>query len=270
MKAGTITILLSLIISIVISIPKPSPRIERIAVQLENSFEKYVISSSIFDHNSNCIKGKTLREKLLPNFSGIADGGLTIEEAYFLSQRLELRRDQTVTLLGLYALNQPFSYQIGNHFFYTGMINGNIRSKPNWRERDPLVFEGDELLPLEFNTKKDKIIGSSCNWSDQFRQVLDSIYNHIYYFNNKLHLKNVEQNIRLLKKFSKSNYIILPPMELLNYKQNKEISTILELLKKHNLRIIELETEDYDEPWCLCGHLSDTGIDKVVGFLNAY
>ena len=261
---------LFIILFVAVLAPKPAPRIERIALQYIKTDTNVIFSSSILDHVSKCSDYLSVRERIDNNYLGIADGGLTIEEAYLLSKKLRIDKNKITTIFGLYSFNQPFNYQIGNHKFYTDDFTGGIITKANWSFRDPLKIDGKEFSPTKFNAYVAKNYGSLCKWQDEYKKVKNSIFNSIYKHKDTLNLEFIEHNISTIKNFSKNNIIILPPKEILSQEQYKEILKFTDKISSENIKLIELELEDYDEPWCLCGHLSKSGITKVIELLNVY
>jgi hypothetical protein len=250
--------------------PRPSLRIE--SIKSQGIGNKLLIGSSIVDHIAKC-GSKTLREEILKfnNWSVAAKAGITPEEVYFIKSRNEGKKN--IIIIGLYALLAPTSYNVAKYLYYKKEFKGNFVQKKIWNnDYIAKMVNGEEHVLKIRNTISTKAGESQINNCDNDYKYdnYDEENFKISYWASAQDAKNlIHTNIELLTSGDSTLLLLAPPYEILNDKQKNYIDEIISLVPASTkIRVIKLNLRDFDEPWCNCGHLKDSGIEKIIADLS--
>jgi hypothetical protein len=260
-------------------IPKPDLRIMKFKHEISQfKSETLIIGNSILEHQSGCeVKNKSVRD-LFPGIAVLGEGGLLLEEIDLASAKTPYKN--LILVLSTYNFYQPLYYPVQTHFFYRDLpwINNDKHEYPYvkknlWRLDEVIKVQNDKIKRSEASAKiKQFYIKKHCaeiDWQKiKLNDLLESINNHSHnnYLNSRVSLNIISE---LNKQFNLK--ILIVPIwtgnEVLSIgEKNKYEHNITELTKKLNNLEVNYEVvnvgnklSNYDEPWCLCGHLSSEG-----------
>jgi hypothetical protein len=259
----------------VLLFPKPDLRIEKLRSSISSESETLIIGNSILEHQSPCEKNELPVKKLFSNINVIGEGGLLLEEIELTAARNKLKT--IIVIVSTYNFFQPKYYPIQSELYYKGAeslnkLDGNLLFYKNnlWRLNEDIevgvkyIKRSDASIEVKKNYQNKRCTDMIWTKND----LIESIHKH-----NHNYFESTEHQIKILKNI-KDNYnlkiIIVPIMinpNTSNNYLNEEYKLSLNRIRNElNLNNIEHEVLDlgndisnYDEPWCMCGHLSSKG-----------
>ena len=247
--------------------PRPSLRVESIKPQGQS--DKVVISSSILDHQSVC-NTTTLRSNFSDNYVTAGKAGLNPEEASFLINKYDFRNP--VIVAGLYFLLAEQNYATPKHLWYRGQISGRLLERSPWTKtpsKVPMEVRGGIDSETRTIRKKTHELASRCNSQNYLPGEPD--YRHFkfnYYQLSNDWKSTLHANLRLLPTLNENIVIIFPEVSFIPLEYIQTLHELKQELTKLGVTIFIPNLADLDEPWCLCGHLSDQGQHRIVQLLR--
>ncbi len=274
--------------ALVLLLPKPDARIERLGARITGENEVLIIGNSILDHQGPCEPGKPSIFTTIPEADVVGEGGLLLEEVLLASRNSENYR-KVIIVGATYQLAQPYYYSIQNHLFYNktstfegDVLQGGLAKKTLWRLDEDIYVDskainrGDASLEVKalFEQKR-------CAYNtDISTPITEKIFLHTYnYFE-----PHFDQISKLVDKFkgAQVTFVMVEPyvdrnlVGASNMGKFTEFNAQIEELAIDSLEVVVLSTGNdvqyYDEPWCLCGHLSQRGrqllqaqLEEIVG-----
>jgi hypothetical protein len=268
-------------------LPKPDIRIHKLKNAISKEANTLIIGNSILEHQTPCAEPRVSIKNLYPNASVIGEGGLLLEEISLATYGSNIKN--LIIVASTYNFFQPMYYPAQTHKFYgddNGVLNLYLSyplSKKNlWRLDEEIVFGGTILKRSEASLRvKTNYAANRCgavNWKEV--ELLDSVHTHTHnnFENSKLQmqlLKNLNDrfNLKILIVPVWIGEDIFSKKTTLKYQSElKEISQKLNGLDvRHEVLDVSYDVSNYDEPWCMCAHLSgkgrvvlETGISKLI------
>ena len=260
------TLVIIFVITLGVVFPRPSLRVEKIDVI--GNYSTAVVSSSIMDHNSVCTSS-TLRRLLSNEFTTIGNAGLNPEEVSFLINKHELSEPIIVT--GLYFLFAERNYGVSKHVWYRQKIDGKLFEKPPWtKTKNKIPFKVRDGIDADINLIRGKVrkLQHECDASSYQISSPDlRHFEYTYYQLSNDWKSQVVSNLDLLNTPSSNVVVIFPTQKFVPLKSRKSMDEVEIFLGSMGVKIMKPDLSDLDEPWCLCGHLSNRGQRKLVDLL---
>jgi hypothetical protein len=265
---------------IVFVLPKPEMRIERLKHQVQKN-EILIIGSSVLNHTSPCDKNKLKVSDYFNNIGFISEGGLLIEEVSLtINQNKKLK--QIIFVLTPYQFYQNNYYSLQTHLYYENFENliknyDNLpfTNKTLWRINENIningvmINRGDAALKI----KEEYSLNRCDNNQNLNNQLLDSIYIHTNnnFFINQYQLKyirdlNIKFNLKVivLPVYTSDYFNSVKIMESEKLGYDEYINFFLDNQIDFEFLDIKNDISNYDEPWCMCGHLSEKGRQILI------
>lgn len=250
-----------------ILMPRPSLRVEQVI--LSGEFPRTVISSSILDHMSVC-NTNSLRAGLSNQFSTLGKAGLNPEEVAFLIEKYELA--EPIVIAGLYFLFAEQNYSYAKHLWYRSRIDGRLFERRPWTKTisdiSLNVRDGVEA-ELEMIRDQTSRMADRCDPMTYEQSTSDQRhfeYNYYQLYNDWRSL--VLSNLALIDTANQNIFIIFPSNDFIPVAHKDILDEVEQMLRSIKVNVVRLETTDLDEPWCLCGHLSDQGQAKILDLIK--
>jgi hypothetical protein len=276
---------------IVFIIPKPDLRIEKFKYQLMQNLNTIIIGNSILEHQSPCDIKRSTISSIYKDASVIGEGGILLEEIY-LSLPKNNTKKNLILITAPYQFSQPFYYPLQTHMYYSKniidyseILNYPVVKNSLWRLDETISVNDEKIKRGEASLIIKKMASQNRCGTNKInnKQLLDAIFIHS---NNNFSTLNIQYE--LVRKLS-MNYnltVILIPVYLSDdyispetiFKADNQLINIEGKLKGLGINYEVLNTQNdiinYDEPWCMCGHLSAKGrimLENVIARLvNRY
>lgn len=270
---------------IVFFLPKPDLRVEKLRHSISATSDVLIIGNSILEHQSPCQKKIMSVKEMFKSINVIGEGGLLLEEISLAAPGKNIKNLIIVT--STYNFFQPKYYPNQTHVYYKGYDNGwhkmsenNFAKKTLWRLDESIKYGNSQINRGEASLKIKKSYHvnrcSEFQWTDT--ELIEEIHKHSHnYFGSTADQLEI---IDSLNRHYKLKLIIVPVwINGGTYSSDAyseyggALSRIRdELTSRHiNFEILNLENDisNYDEPWCMCGHLSAKGRDKLLDSIRA-
>jgi hypothetical protein len=117
--------------------------------------------------------------------------------------------------------------------------------------------------------QKTDTLESGCNSQNYYPSEPD--YRHFkfnYYQISNDWKSTLYSNLRLLKTSNQNLVIIFPANKFIPSEYIQILNEIKIELERLGVTVFIPDITDLDEPWCLCGHLSDQGQRQIVQLLR--
>jgi hypothetical protein len=265
---------------VVFFLPKPDLRVEKLRHSISANSNVLIIGNSILEHQSPCEQKIMPVREMFKNINVIGEGGLLFEEIGLAVHGKKIKN--LIIVASTYNFFQPKYYPIQTKIYYKDynkdwgkMSENNFAKKTLWRLDESIKYGNSHINRGEASLKIKKSYHvnrcSEFQWTDT--ELIEEIHKHSHnYFGstaNQLEIidsLNHHYNLKLIvvpvwmsgSTYSSDTYL----------EYNSALSRIRnELTLKHiKFEILNLENDisNYDEPWCMCGHLSAKGRDKLL------
>ena len=269
---------------VIFILPKPDLRIERIKHSNTNN-NILIIGSSVLNHQSPCDKELIKVSDYFKNQTFISEGGLLIEEINLAIGNNKYTK-KIILVITPYQLYQPNYYSQQSHFYYrqnstfnTPFFYHPLMNKPLWRLNEDIkinntyINRGDAATHIKHLYAKER-----CN---NFQNYNDNILEAVYQHTNNNFIENDVQYRYLSELNSKFDLqIIVVPVYIDQHLSNNIIDSHNFQINSINLNFEKLDIKymylnlqndifNYDEPWCMCGHLSEKGRSILIKSINS-
>jgi hypothetical protein len=269
---------------IVFFLPKPDLRVEKLRHSISATSDVLIIGNSILEHQSPCQKKIMTVREMFKSISVIGEGGLLLEEISLATSHKKIKK--LIIVASTYNFFQPIYYPIQTNIYYKDHNNGgrkmlesNFAKKTLWRLDESIKYGDNHINRGEASLKIKKSYHvnrcSEFQWTDT--ELLEEIHKHSHnYFGSTADQLEI---IDSLNQRYELKLIIVPvwmsgsTFSSDTYSEyNGALNRIRnELTSRHiNFEILNLEDDisNYDEPWCMCGHLSAKGRDKLLNSIR--
>ena len=268
-------------------IPKPDLRIERIAAKIDPMLDTLIIGNSILEHQSPCDESSKKLNKIIPGINIVGEGGLLIEEISLVVNKKNIKK--IIVVLSSYNFYQPIYYPIQTSIYYKGIeeskllaSNYILRKQSLWRLDDYIQLgstvikrgQASQIIKEEYRHNR----CGKIDWREN--ELLETIHRHTH--NNFIDISSQINILNSLNKNYDLTVLIIPiwmQPDIFENSTYQEYKDAVDRIKselningiKFKLIDVNKNIENYDEPWCMCGHLSAKGRIKLMqSILDVY
>jgi hypothetical protein len=246
-------------------VPRPSLRIEMIG-HIHNETKNILLGSSIIDHVGEGEDSITLRSiAQKKDWSVLAKAGLTPEEIDFLLAKSQYA--SATSVLGLYALLAPETYNKAKYLYYKNEFrDAELIERKLWS--NSYKEKNEEKY---FKIKKQIATKASKGNKYEFDKIDFEHSKYTYWGQIQITRELIDRNLeRVVSK--KRNLILIAPTEtMVGYEADVYIQQMIELVEESKyssqVKIIRLSENYLSEPWCMCGHLNQEGVQLVSSLI---